>query len=89
MHDPKNLLRDNWPLKKSIDSSLFLGRDVFQKMISHMLMRLNMVETINSRLGRYVKSGRHVSLDEKHKGCKRDKYLSSWVHGKDPNWDIG
>ena len=51
-----------------------------------MLIRLNMVEEINDRLSRYVKSGRYVSIDEKHKGCKRDKYLARWVHGKVPNW---
>ncbi len=54
------------------DSKLFLGRDNFQKMIAHMLIRLNMVNDVNARLGKYVKSGRHVSLDEKHKGCQKD-----------------
>jgi len=87
MFDDKKHLVDNWPMKNDkIESSEFLGRDNFQKMIGHMLMRLNIVEEINIRLARYVKSGRHVSLDEKHKGCKKDKYLSRWVHGKDPSW---
>ena len=87
MHNPKNKLANNWPMfNEEMDSNLFLGRDLFQKMISHMLLRLNMTEEINIRLNRYVQSGRHVSLDEKHKGCKKDKYLSRWIHGKDPNW---
>lgn len=55
-------------------------------MVIKVLLRLNMTKEINIRLNRYVESGRYVSLDEKHKGCKKDKYLSRWVHGKDPNW---
>lgn len=56
-------------------------------MIQHMLIRLNMVKELNDRLGKHVIPGRYVSLDEKHKGCQKDKHLSRWVHGKEPNWD--
>jgi hypothetical protein len=84
MSDPALLLKNNWPL--STDSKLFLGRDVFQKMISNMLIRLNMTTDVNNRLSKYVRSGRYVSIDEKHKGCQKDNYLSRWVYGKEPNW---
>jgi hypothetical protein len=85
MSSPAPKLRNNWPINYK-DSELFLGKNIFQKMIAHMMIRLDMVKDVNERLGKYVKSGRHVSLDEKHKGCQKDQYLSRWVHGKDPNW---
>lgn len=85
MSDPSKLLVNNWPMKKEV-SDLYLTRDPFRLMLSNMLIRLNMVEEVNERLGRYIESGRHVMIDEKHKGTNREQYLARWVHGKDPNW---
>ena len=85
MSDPKKILQDNWPLKDD-SKKLYLGRDNFKLMLSNMLIRLPMIKLLNERFGRYIKSGRHVVIDEKHKGTNRDQHLSRWVHGKDPNW---
>jgi hypothetical protein len=45
-----------------------------------------MTKDVNDRLEKYILSGRHVMLDEKHKGTSKDAHLARWVHGKDPNW---
>lgn len=78
-------LKANWPFE-GVSKELYLGRDHFRQMLSNMLIRLNMVEQLNERLGRYILTGRHVMIDEKHKGTDREQHLARWVHGKDPNW---
>jgi hypothetical protein len=85
MSNYKKNLKDNWPFEGT-SKELYLGRDNFRQMLSNMLIRLNMVEELNVRLGRYILSGRHVMIDEKHKGTNREQHLARWVHGKDPNW---
>jgi hypothetical protein len=82
MSNPSSKLKGNWPMS----DQKFLARDQFRLMLSNMLIRLNMVGPLNERLGRYIKSGRHVMIDEKHKGTNREQHLARWVHGKDPNW---
>jgi len=85
MSDPRKDLKKNFPLKESAPD-ICLGKNTFISMLSHMLIRLSMVEAVNGRLGKYTLSGRHVMLDEKHKGTDRCHHLSRWVHGKDPSW---
>lgn len=85
MSNPTKELKKNFPLNENAPI-MCLNRDNFILMNTHMLIRLSMVEAVNSRLSKYVLSGRHVMLDEKHKGAPRDHHLTRWVHGKDPNW---
>jgi hypothetical protein len=85
MSNPTKKLKGNWPIRQDL-SHLYIARDPFRLMLSNMLIRLNMVEALNERLARYIKSGRHVMIDEKHKGTNREQHLARWVHGKDPNW---
>lgn len=89
MSNPNHKLKKNWPLAnqfKDINEKKYMGRDNFQSMLSHLLIRLTMTKELNVRLERYILSGRHVMLDEKHKGTNKDAHLARWVHGKDPNW---
>lgn len=77
MHNHQSTFK-NWSVNPPGEG--FLGRKNFCLMVTHMLIRLNMVE-LNERLGKYVTPGRYISLDEKHKGCQKDKHLSrvdSW-----------
>lgn len=83
MSNRQAIFINNWKIPQQ---QQFMCESNFQKMIVHMLIRLNMVSDLNERLGSFVKSGRHVSLDEKHKGTDKDSHLARWVHGKDPNW---
>lgn len=89
MSNPNHKLKKNWSLSNQfndIQERQYLGRNNFQQMISHMLIRLTMTKAVNDRLAKYILSGRHVMLDEKHKGTNKDAHLARWVHGKDPNW---
>jgi hypothetical protein len=74
-------LKDNWPFE-GISKELYLGRDNFRQMLSNMLIRLTMVEELNVRMGRYILSGRHVMIDEKHKGTNREQHLARWCMAK-------
>jgi hypothetical protein len=84
MSNPQSTFRKNWKIPHQ--DELFMGENKFQELLVHMQIRLNMVSELNERLGKYIKSGRYVSLDEKHKGTHKDHHLARWVHGKDPNW---
>lgn len=85
MSNPANELSKNFPLNSDAPE-ICLSRNNFKLMLVHMLIRMSMVEAVNARLSKYTLSGRHVMLDEKHKGTNREQHLARWVHGKDPNW---
>lgn len=85
MSDPRAKLKNNYPLSEKAPD-VCLGKNTFLPMLSHMLIRINMVDAVNLRLSRYTLSGQYVMLDEKHKGTNRCQHLARWVHGKDPNW---
>lgn len=84
MSNPQSSFKKNWKIDH--EEKLFMGENTFQDMIVNMQIRLNMVSELNERLKKYIKTGRYVSLDEKHKGTEKDQHLARWVHGKDPNW---
>lgn len=93
MADHQSKLEKNWPhcfkeVKKGAENSKqkYLGRNLFQQMLSNFYITLDSVKEMNEILNGCFNTGRYVVLDEKHFGTNKDNHLARWVHGKDPQW---
>ena len=83
-HKPK--LRSNWPLEFPGGKYVPMGSEMFQKMLSNFLIRLDCVKAINSKFNSIVKTGRHVVW---MKNIKDHQKIITWPDGSMEKSQIG